>query len=107
MRKSYYVYILASGRNGTLYIGVTNNLMRRMFEHKMKLHKGFTERYSVDQLVYFEETSEILEAIRREKQLKRWNRRWKLELVEKYNPNWHDLAKDWFRGMSGSSDQVG
>ncbi|MDD5341782.1 MAG: GIY-YIG nuclease family protein [Patescibacteria group bacterium] len=104
MPRTYYVYILASQRNGTLYIGVTNNLERRIFEHKTKFNKGFTEKYNVSKLVYFEETNEIGEAIRREKQLKGWNREWKLVLIENANPNWHDLAAGWFSGVSGSSD---
>ena len=89
--KSYYVYILASKRNGTLYIGVTNNLIKRTYEHKNNLVEGFTQRYSVHKLIYFEETSDINSAIKREKQLKKWNRKWKLELIEKKNPNWKDL----------------
>lgn len=89
--RSYYVYILASKRNGTLYIGVTNDLLRRVFEHKKKFFKGFTSRYKVDKLVYFEETDDISAAIQREKQLKKWERKWKLELIEKINPDWNDL----------------
>jgi len=89
--KQYYVYILASKRNGTLYIGVTNDLIRRVYEHKNELIEGFTEKYGVHRLVYFEETSDIESAILREKRLKKWNRKWKLELIEKGNPNWEDL----------------
>ena len=81
MSKSYYVYILASRKNGTLYIGVTNDLIKRMYEHKNHLIKGFTDKYNVTILVYFEETNDINEAIKREKQLKKWNRKWKLELL--------------------------
>ena len=92
---TYYVYILASGKNGTLYIGITNDLMRRLYEHKNSLIKGFTNKYKVNNLVYFEETNDISEAIKREKQLKKWNRQWKIELIEKDNPNWEDLAKEW------------
>ncbi|NMC51505.1 GIY-YIG nuclease family protein [Candidatus Kuenenbacteria bacterium] len=92
---TYYVYILASGKNGTLYIGVTNDLMRRLYEHKNNLIKGFTSKYKVCHLVYFEETDNIAEAIRREKQIKGWNRKWKIELLEKDNPDWEDLAKEW------------
>jgi putative endonuclease len=89
------VYILASQKNGTLYIGVTDNLIRRVFEHKQKFEKkSFTAQYKVDQLVYFEETEEVLTAIAREKQLKNWKRQWKIELVEKENPEWKDLYKD-------------
>ena len=89
--KTYYVYILASKGNGTLYIGVTNDLIKRVYEHKNNLVEGFTERYSVYKLVYYEETVDINSAIKREKQLKKWNRKWKLELIEKKNPNWKDL----------------
>lgn len=91
---SYYVYILASHRNGTLYIGVTKDLLKRVWEHKNKIIKGFTQKYGVDLLVYFEETNDINSAIKREKQLKTWNRSWKLELIEKSNPNWRDLYRD-------------
>lgn len=91
MGKEYYVYILASKRNGTLYIGMTNDLRRRTYEHKNNLIKGFTEKYNIHNLVYFEETSEVKIAIEREKQIKKWNRKWKLELIEKQNPNWGDL----------------
>lgn len=91
---TYYVYILTNKRNGTLYIGVTNNLARRMYEYKMHLVKGFSDRYNLHQLVYFEETNDILSAISREKQLKKWNRAWKIELIEKANPNWNDLYQE-------------
>ena len=89
--KSYYVYILASKKNGTLYVGVTNDLVKRVFEHKNNLITGFTQKYDVHNLVYFEETNDIHVAIEREKVLKRWQRKWKLELIEKKNPNWNDL----------------
>ena len=92
--KSYFVYILASARNGTLYIGVTNNLERRMYEHSHHLQPGFTDTYNVTRLVYFEETSSVEVAIAREKQLKNSRRAWKLELIEKENPEWRDLADD-------------
>ncbi len=92
--KSYFVYILASARNGTLYIGVTNNLERRMYEHSHHLQPGFTDMYNVTRLVYFEETLSVEAAIAREKQLKNWRRAWKLELIEKENPEWRDLADD-------------
>ena len=91
MMKTYFVYILASKRNGTLYIGVTNDLMRRVYEHKNNLINGFTQKYNVHQLVYYEQTSDIDSAIQREKRLKKWNRKWKLKLIEKENPNWNDL----------------
>jgi putative endonuclease len=91
MRKAYYVYILASQRNGTLYIGVTNDIVRRAFEHREGLVPGFTKKYRIKTLVYFETFEDIGFAIEREKRLKKWNRAWKLELIEKLNPNWHDL----------------
>ncbi|MBU0672190.1 MAG: GIY-YIG nuclease family protein [Candidatus Margulisbacteria bacterium] len=94
--KTYYVYILASKRNGTLYIGITNNLKRRIFEHKKKIIKGFTKKYDVTQLVYFEQYSDVREALTREKRLKKWNRAWKLELIEANNPQWKDLSKEVF-----------
>ena len=93
--RMYYVYILASRRNGTLYIGVTNNLMRRVYEHRMELVEGFTKRYHVHQLVYYESTSSIRSAIEREKRLKKWKRAWKIELIEGFNPEWRDLFLDW------------
>lgn len=90
--KTYYVYILASQHYGTLYIGVTNNLQRRLYEHINKVNKGFTEKYNVHHLVYFEEHLEILEAIQREKQLKKWKRAWKIRLIEERNREWNDLS---------------
>jgi putative endonuclease len=89
-----YVYILASKRNGTLYIGVTNDLLRRISEHKEGVAEGFTRKYGVKMLVYFEELASIVGAIEREKQLKHWLRRWKLELIERANPEWRDLWED-------------
>lgn len=93
--KSFYVYILASKRNGTLYIGVTNNIQRRIYEHKNNLIDGFTKNYSVHRLVYYEETNDSKSAIAREKQLKHWNREWKLRLIEEKNKDWNDLSLDW------------
>ena len=90
----YYVYILANKRNGTLYIGVTNDLKRRAYEHKEKLIEGFTKIYSVDRLVYFEATPDVRSVIAREKCLKEWHRNWKLKLIEKENPGWKDLYND-------------
>ena len=87
----YYVYILASNENGTLYIGVTSNLVKRIYEHKNELAEGFTKQYSVHNLVYFEITESVESAIAREKQLKKWNRAWKIRLIEKTNPEWRDL----------------
>ncbi len=87
----YYIHILASKKNGTLYIGVTNKLLKRVYEHKNALTKGFTDKYNVHKLVYFETSSDIEEAIKREKKLKKWNRNWKIALIEKNNPGWNDL----------------
>ncbi len=94
MSKTYYVYILASKRNGTLYIGVTSDLIKRIYEHKNNLVDGFTKSYSIHTLVYFEQTNDIESAITREKQLKKWNRKWKLDLIEKGNPQWNDLYNE-------------
>jgi putative endonuclease len=87
----YYVYIMASKKNGTLYIGVTNDLIRRVYEHKNDLIEGFTNKYSVHLLVFYEIHNDINNAIQREKRLKKWNRAWKIELIEKENPEWNDL----------------
>ncbi|MEI7480420.1 MAG: GIY-YIG nuclease family protein [bacterium] len=92
--KNYCVYILASKRNGALYIGVTNNLKRRVFEHKNKLAEGFTEKYNVSSLVYYEQTENIEAAIEREKRIKKWNREWKLRLIEDNNSDWKDLSEE-------------
>jgi putative endonuclease len=91
LERSYWVFILASRIGGTLYIGVTNNLVRRVYEHKMGLAEGFTKKYKVHRLVYFEQYSDIENAIVREKRLKKWNRAWKIELIEELIPNWDDL----------------
>ncbi len=93
--KSYYVYIMTN-RSKTLYTGVTNNLERRVFEHKYKLIPGFTKKYNITRLVYFEEGTDIDSAIMREKQIKGWLRKKKIDLIEKENPEWKDLAEDWF-----------
>jgi putative endonuclease len=92
MDELFFVYILASKRNGTLYVDVTNNLARRLSEHRAKLVPGFTRQYQVDQLVYFETFNSILEARAREHSLKRWRRAWKAALIEKLNPDWRDLT---------------
>ena len=89
--KAYWVYILASKRNSTLYIGVTSDLVKRVWQHKNNIVEGFTKKYSVHMLVYYEQTNDAHEALRREKQLKKWNRKWKLNLIERKNPNWEDL----------------
>ena len=94
MSKQPAVYIFASKRNGTLYIGVTNNLRKRAWEHKNDFAEGFTKRYGVHRLVYYELHEEMTSAIRREKQMKKWNRAWKLELIEKQNPGWRDLWEE-------------
>ncbi len=88
---TYFVYILASKPRGTLYVGVTNNLVRRVFEHKNKLIEGFTERYDVNLLVWYELSESIESAIAYEKKLKRWRREWKIQMIEKQNPEWVDL----------------
>ena len=89
--RTFYVYILASRIGGTLYIGVTNDLIRRIAEHRLKLAKGFTKKYEVSNLVYFEQFDDAENTIKREKQLKKWNRAWKIRLIEELNPNWDDL----------------
>jgi len=89
--KQYFVYILASKRNGTLYIGLTNDLLRRIHEHKNDLIEGFTKKYGIHMLVYYEIYGNIYDAIAREKHMKKWNRQWKINLIEKSNPDWEDL----------------
>lgn len=90
-RKMYYVYILASQKNGTLYVGITSDLVKRIWQHKNEVVEGYTQKYAVKNLVYFEQYEHVDDAILREKRLKHWNRKWKLELIEKENPNWNDL----------------
>jgi len=92
--KQYFVYILASKRNGTLYTGVTSNLIKRIWEHKNNQIEGFTKKYQVHDLVYYEETCSIESAINREKIIKSWNRKWKIDMIEKDNPEWKDLYPD-------------
>ncbi|HUK11784.1 MAG TPA: GIY-YIG nuclease family protein [Thermoanaerobaculaceae bacterium] len=94
MVKQPAVYILASRRNGTLYIGVTSDLRARVSQHRNDVMEGFTKRYGVHTLVYYELHGEMLEAIKREKQLKKWNRAWKVELIEQANPAWKDLCDE-------------
>jgi putative endonuclease len=94
IRKEFCVYILASKTKGTLYIGVTSALVKRVWEHKRKAAGGFAARYGVDRLVYYELHDSAEAAIRREKQLKKWNRAWKIRLIEKQNPTWLDLYED-------------
>lgn len=91
MGKMYYVYILSSQRNGTLYVGVTNNLIRRVWEHKNGYYSGFTKRYNVHMLIYYESFDNPLLAIAREKQIKNWRRSWKIKLIEDKNSEWSDL----------------
>jgi putative endonuclease len=88
----YFVYILTNKSNRVLYVGVTNNLERRMYEHRNKMVDGFTKRYNLTKLVYFEETSDVRSAIEREKQLKNWHRDWKIKLISDSNPEWKDLS---------------
>ena len=89
--KDSYVYILASQKNGTLYTGVTSDLIKRIYQHKEKAVDGFTKKYKINKIVYYEIHTYIVEAISREKKIKRWRRAWKLALIEKTNPQWHDL----------------
>jgi putative endonuclease len=93
---TYYVYILASKIRGTLYIGVTNDLERRVYEHKTGVKKGFTQKYGVSKLMYFEVFQDVNEVITREKNMKKWKRDWKVKLIEKENKKWLDLSIDWF-----------
>lgn len=89
--KSFYVYILANKPRGTIYIGITSNLIKRVYEHKNDLTPGFTSKYQIHSLVYYENIVDSQSAIKREKQLKMWRREWKIALIEKENPNWNDL----------------
>jgi putative endonuclease len=95
-KKTYYVYILASKRNGTLYVGVTNDLARRVGEHRQGLVPGFTKKYGVKLLVHVEEFADIHDAIHRETRLKKYKREWKLNLIQENNAEWRDLAVDWY-----------
>jgi putative endonuclease len=99
MSKEYYVYILASKRNGTLYIGVTSDLIKRVWEHKNQLVRGFTKKYGVDKLVYFETFIDPETAIWREKRLKKYPRQWKLNLIRKMNQEWKDLYESIISGL--------
>jgi putative endonuclease len=94
---SYWVYILASRPGGTLYVGVTNDLIRRIFEHREGLVSGFTKRYGAKMLVYFERHDTAMAAIQREKNIKHWPREWKIDLIHSTNPEWHDLYDDIIR----------
>ncbi len=92
--KQYYIYILTNKTNNVFYIGITNDLSRRMFEHKNKIVEGFTKKYNLKKLVYYEVTNDVESAIRREKQLKNWRREWKLNLIKQFNPEWIDLSEE-------------
>ncbi len=94
--RTYYVYVMANKKNGTIYTGVTNDLVRRVYEHKHKLTPGFTSKYGLTRLVYFEDTNDITVGIAREKQIKGWLRKKKIELIESMNPEWSDLSKGWY-----------
>ena len=91
--KTYFVYILASQKNGTLYTGITNNLLRRIYEHQNKIIKGFTSKYNVHMLVHVEQFHNIHDAITREKKIKSWKRQWKVNLINQHNPSWQNLSK--------------
>ncbi|MFC1502424.1 GIY-YIG nuclease family protein [bacterium] len=93
--KTYFVYILTNWNNNVMYVGMTSNLEKRLYEHKNKLVKGFTEKYNVHKLVYFEHTNDPMAAIEREKEIKKWRREKKNKLVETINPEWNDLSQDW------------
>lgn len=95
MSREYYIYIMTN-KSCTLYTGVTNDLMRRVYEHKNKLIKGFTSKYNIQFLVYYEETSSIYSALEREKQIKGWLRTKKIALINSMNPEWKDLSEEWF-----------
>ncbi|MCC1484996.1 GIY-YIG nuclease family protein [Winogradskyella immobilis] len=92
----YYLYLITNKKNGVLYIGITNDLERRMYEHKNKLIKGFSFKYNLDKLMYFETYQYINDAIKREKNMKKWKREWKIKLIETDNIDWADLSHDWF-----------
>ena len=93
--KAYYVYLLTNWNNKVMYVGITNDLERRIYEHKEKVVKGFTEKYNVNKLVYYEQTSDVAEALNREKEIKKWRREKKNRLVVNTNPLWRDLSEDY------------
>jgi putative endonuclease len=93
--RKYYIYLITNWNNKVMYVGVTNNLEKRIYEHKNKLVKGFTEKYNINKLVYFEETEDVISAIEREKEIKKWRREKKNQLVNLVNPDWRDLSLDW------------
>ena len=102
MDKHYYTYILANKRNGTLYVGVTSDLIKRVYQHRRNLVEGFTSRYQIHRLVYYEQHRDALSAIQREKRLKEWQRKWKLALIERHNSEWRDLYPE----ITGSRGQA-
>jgi len=104
MSKEYYVYIMTN-KSRTLYTGVTNNLMRRVYEHKNKLVEGFTSKYNIQYLVYFESTSSVYAALEREKQIKGWLRKKKIALIDSMNPEWKDLSEEWYEASQGASGE--
>jgi len=101
--KNYYVYIMTNKKkSGVLYTGVTNDLLRRVIEHKRKLVKGFTEKYNTNKLVWYQQTNDIRIAIQKEKQIKKWNRNWKIEMIEEFNSDW----KDYFYEIGGTNEML-
>ncbi|HEX8600027.1 MAG TPA: GIY-YIG nuclease family protein [Chloroflexia bacterium] len=104
--RSYYVYILANASR-TLYVGVTNNLVRRVYEHKFKKDDSFTSRYNINRLVYFAETTDVRDAIAREKQIKGWLRTNKIALIEEMNPTWEDFSSGWYDNSSTFTEHPG
>jgi putative endonuclease len=120
MKRTGFVYFMSNSHNNVLYVGVTNNLLRRVAEHKAKINKGFTYKYNCDKLVYFEEYALVVDAIAREKQIKNWKREWKNELIKKDNPDWNDLSetigvteelirstKEYYQGIAGQARNDG
>jgi putative endonuclease len=105
MEKNFYVYILANKQNGPLYIGVTSDIIKRSWEHKNKLIEGFTEKHDINKLVYYEHFKDAEYAIQREKRLKKYNRKWKIDLIEKANPDWKDLYEDLITGFPGQAGE--
>ena len=101
--KIYYVYILTNHKNKTLYIGLTNDIERRIYEHKNELVEGFSKRYKLKKLLYYEEFEYIRDALNREKQLKNWHREWKINLIKDANPGFCDLAEEWYNEDTGKS----
>lgn len=99
MNKQYYVYIMSNKKDGTLYVGVTSDLIKRVWQHKNEITESFTKKYKLKKLVHYEVYNDIEEAIKREKRLKLWFRKWKIDLIEKENPNWADLYGGFFRSF--------